>query len=291
MAWDGPILTDSGGYQVFSLSALRQISDQGVSFRSHLDGAALFLGPVEAMAIQRALGSDVAMVFDECPPFPCTRDRMAVSLERTRKWAETCRVQPRADGQQIFGIIQGGVYRDFREQAARGILDIGFDGYALGGLSVGEPEAEMFQVLDWVLPRLPDDQPRYLMGVGTPPQIVEAVARGVDMFDCVLPTRMARNGTAFTNGGPVPIKAGRYKNDFRPIDERCSCYACRNFSRAYVRHLLNANEILGSRLMTLHNLHFYLELCRRVRQSIEHGEFEEFRTVFRAVYTAASAGE
>ena len=280
MNWDGAILTDSGGYQVFSLSGLRKLTPDGVWFQSHVDGAKLFLGPVEAMAIQRDLGSDIAMLFDECTPYPATHEEAAASLALTRCWAAVCREQPRAPGQQVFGIVQGGFYEDLRREAAAGLIELGFDGYALGGLSVGEPEAEMFRILDSTVPILPANQPRYLMGVGTPPQLVEAVARGIDMFDCVLPTRVGRNGGAFTRDGMLPVKAGRFKADFRPIEEGCACYACRNFTRAYIRHLLNVKEILGSRLMTVHNLHFYLNLMQEIRAALDANTFADFRRQF-----------
>jgi len=289
MNWDGAILTDSGGYQVFSLSGLRKLTPDGVWFQSHVDGAKLFLGPVEAMAIQRDLGSDIAMLFDECTPYPATREEAAASLALTRRWAAVCHEQPKAPGQLVFGIVQGGFYEELRREAAAGLLELGFDGYALGGLSVGEPEAEMFRVLDATVPVLPADQPRYLMGVGTPPQLVEAVARGIDMFDCVLPTRVGRNGGAFTRDGLLPVKAGRFKADFTPIEAGCGCYACRHFTRAYIRHLLNVGEILGSRLMTLHNLHFYLHLMQEIRGVIAGGNFAAFRQEFTARYRAGDA--
>ena len=280
MAWPRPILTDSGGYQVFSLSKLRQLTPDGVRFQSHIDGQEIFLGPREAMAIQRDLGSDIAMVFDECTPYPCTHAEAAESLDLTLKWAAICRNAEHAPGQQVFGIVQGGLFQDLRKRSLEALVDLDFDGYAVGGLSVGEPEADMFDVLDWVGPLLPVDRPRYLMGVGTPTQILAGIARGVDMFDCVLPTRLARNGSAFTSTGCLPIKAARYKQDFRPIDEACDCYACQHFTRAYVRHLINVNEILASRLMTIHNLHFYLTLVRQARHHIEAGTFAEFHADF-----------
>ena len=289
MNWHRPILTDSGGYQVFSLSKLRKITRDGVKFQSHVDGAALFLGPREAMAIQRDLGSDIAMTFDECTPYPATRRQAQDSLRLTQRWAALCREQPRAPGQLVFGIVQGGMHEELRAEAAADLVKLDFDGYALGGLSVGEPEAEMYRILDAAVPCLPAEQPRYLMGVGTPPQIVEAVARGIDMFDCVLPTRVGRNGCAYTAAGTLPVKAGRYKADFRPIEEGCACYACRHFTRAYIRHLLNVDEILGSRLMTVHNLHFYLDLARRIRGHLDAGTFAEFRRDFAARYAAAKA--
>ena len=286
MGWTRPILTDSGGYQVFSLAKLRKIEPDGVRFQSHIDGTSLFLGPREAMSIQRELGSDIAMVFDECTPFPCTREDARASLDLTLRWAGTCRSQPRAEGQSVFGIVQGGMFRDLRERCAQALTELDFDGYAVGGLSVGESAATMFEVLDWVGPLLPASRPRYLMGVGTPPQIVEAVARGIDMFDCVLPTRVARNGSAYTADGCLPVKAGRFKGDMRPIEDGCRCYACAHFTRAYIRHLINVNEILGHRLMTIHNLHFYMQLMAQIRDSIDAGSFADFRRRFVARYGA-----
>ncbi len=284
ISWDRPILTDSGGYQVFSLAKLRRLKPHGVEFQSHIDGSPMFLGPREAMGIQRDLGSDIAMVLDECPPHPCTYDEAAASLALTLRWAGDCKEQPRAPGQLVFGIVQGSGYEPLRREAAQALTQIGFDGYAIGGVSVGEPEEMMYQAVEYAEPYLPTDQPRYLMGVGTPPQIVEAVARGVDMFDCVLPTRVGRNGSAFTATGMMQIKAGRFKDDFGPIEEGCGCYACRHFSRAYVRHLVNVDEILGLRLVTLHNLHFYLEMMRRIRQHLEAGSFDEYRREFHRQY-------
>jgi len=237
--WHHPILTDSGGFQVFSLATIRKIQAHGVEFRSHLDGSLLFLGPKEAMAIQRELGSDIAMVFDDCPPHTATPRELHAAVDRTIRWAQECREQPRAKGQLVFGIVQGGSNADMREACARKLVGMGFDGYAIGGVSVGEPEPEMMRAIEITEPHLPEQQPRYAMGLGTPAQLVELVARGVDMFDCVLPTRVARNGTAFTRKGSISVKGGAYKADFRPIEEDCDCYACRNFSRAYLRHLLN----------------------------------------------------
>ena len=280
MAWPRPILTDSGGYQVFSLSKLRKVTNAGVHFQSHIDGTSFFLGPAETMAIQRGLGSDIAMVLDECTPFPCSHEEVEQSLTLTLAWARACREHECASGQQLFGIVQGGLYRDLRERAAAELVAMDFDGYAIGGLSVGEPMPEMLEAVGWTTTVLPADRPRYLMGVGTPPQIIEAVACGVDMFDCVLPTRVGRNGSAYTHSGCIPIKAGRFKADFSPIEEGCACYACRNFSKAYIRHLLNVNEILGSRLMTIHNLHFYLALMSAVRRHVEAGSFQRFRADF-----------
>ncbi len=280
MAWPGPILTDSGGYQVFSLAPLRKITEHGVHFQSHIDGAPLFLGPVEAMRIQKTLGSDIAMAFDECTPFPASRKQVEQAVDRTRRWAELCLEQERAPGQMLFAIVQGGMHRDLRERSAGDLTRLAFDGFAIGGLSVGEPEETMLDVLEWVAPGLPPKKPRYLMGVGLPGQIVRSVARGIDMFDCVLPTRLARHGTAIVDGGTLPIKAGRFKADFQPLDPHCSCYTCRTFTRAYIRHLLNANEILGLRLLTLHNLHYYLRLMDAIRERIRAGTFAEFAQNF-----------
>lgn len=282
--WTGPILTDSGGFQVFSLAKIRKIKTHGVEFRSHLDGSPLFLGPKEAMAIQRELGSDIAMVFDDCPPHTATPRELRGAVERTLRWAAECREQPRAGGQLVFGIVQGGADAALREECARTLVKLEFDGYAIGGVSVGEPEPEMLRAIDLTVPWLPESQPRYAMGLGTPAQLVELVARGVDMFDCVLPTRVARNGTAFTAQGSVNIKAGFNKADFRPIEEGCPCFACRQFTRAYLRHLLKAGEILGLRMLSVHNSHFYLKLMKSIRAHIAAGTFAEFRREYAATY-------
>jgi|ERR1043166_242769 queuine tRNA-ribosyltransferase len=282
--WTLPILTDSGGFQVFSLAKIRKIKTHGVEFRSHLDGSLLFLGPKEAMEIQRTLGSDIAMAFDDCPPHGCTPKDLHAAVERTVRWARECREQPRAAGQMIFGIVQGANNAGLREACARNIIALDFDGYALGGVSVGEPEHEMFQAVEMTEPFLPVNKPRYAMGLGTPAQLIELVARGVDMFDCVLPTRVARNGTAFTRRGTFNVKGGAVKADFGPMEEGCACFACRQFSRAYVRHLLNVNEILGLRLVSIHNSHMYLKLMADVRAHIAAGTFAEFRREFIAHY-------
>jgi len=282
--WTAPLLTDSGGFQVFSLAKIRKIKAHGVEFRSHLDGSPLFLGPKEAMEIQRELGSDIAMVFDECPPHDAPAKEQRLAVERTICWARECRAQPRADGQMVFGIVQGGSNAALREECARAIVALEFDGYAIGGVSVGEPEDEMMKAIEFTEPFLPAHQPRYAMGLGTPAQMVELVARGVDMFDCVLPTRIARNGTAFTARGTVSIKAGFNKADFRPIEEGCECYACRNFSRAYLRHLLNVGEILGLRMLSVHNSHLYLKVMQDIRRHLAAGTFAEFRREFVANY-------
>jgi queuine tRNA-ribosyltransferase len=281
MGWKGPILTDSGGFQVFSLAGLRKVKSNGVEFNSHVDGRRVFLGPVEAMAIQRDLGSDIAMAFDECAPYPCDREYACQSVDKTLSWAAICAVQERAKGQLVFGIVQGGEYDDLRLRCAQVLATMPFDGFAVGGVSVGEPEPVMMRELECSLSGLPVDRPHYLMGVGEMGQIVDAVARGVDMFDCVLPTRLARNGTAFTRRGRYPVKAGEYKADTRPVEEGCGCYACREFSRAYVRHLLNVNEILGVRLLTVHNLHRYMEFMAELRGAIEAGNFAAFRETVR----------
>ncbi|MFH0880031.1 MAG: tRNA guanosine(34) transglycosylase Tgt [Lentisphaerota bacterium] len=277
MGWPRAILTDSGGYQVFSLAKLRKIKGEGVEFQSHIDGSRHFLGPAEAMAIQRGLGSDIAMVLDECPPFPCEWDYACQAVDRTLAWAALCARQPRADGQLVFGIVQGSVFPDLRERCSKGLQEMGFDGYAIGGVSVGESDHLIVKGIEGCVDTLPRDRPRYLMGVGEFSQMTEAVARGVDMFDCVMPTRLARHGTAFTRKGRYPVKAALYKEDQRPVEEGCGCYCCQVFSRAYIRHLINVNEILGIRLLALHNVHRYLEFMREMRQSILDGRFGEWR--------------
>ncbi len=284
MNWPGPILTDSGGFQVFSLAKIRKIREDGVEFRSHVDGSPLFLGPREAMQIQRVLGSDIAMVLDECPPPDCPPKAALEAVERTLAWAREGRRQPRAEGQAVFGIVQGGTDPALRERCARELAAMDFDGYAIGGVSVGEPEAEMMRAIEMTEPFLPEGRPRYAMGLGTPAQLVELVARGVDMFDCVLPTRVARNGTAFTRRGTVSIKGGAVKADFGPIEEGCGCFACQNFTRAYLRHLLNVGEILGLRMLSVHNSHFYLEVMREIRGHLGAGTFADYRRQFAASY-------
>jgi queuine tRNA-ribosyltransferase len=282
--WNKPILTDSGGFQVFSLASLRKMKPDGVEFASHIDGTKFFLGPKESMEIQRVLNSDIVMAFDECTPYPCSYEDAKKSLDITLKWETQSRHEPLNDGQLRFGIVQGSTYEDLRKQSARDLVKLDFDGYAIGGLSVGEPEEEMFKTLDWVVPELPEDKPHYLMGVGTPKQLVEAVARGVDMFDCVMPTRLARHGTAFIgNGECLPVKAGRFKDDFSPVDPNCECYCCKNFTRAYIRHLLNVGEITGMRLLSIHNLHFFINLMKNVRIAIENGTFEDLRQQFNKI--------
>ncbi|BDV44129.1 queuine tRNA-ribosyltransferase [Geotalea uraniireducens] len=280
MHWDRPILTDSGGFQVFSLNELSRITEEGVKFQSHLDGSYHVITPEGAVAIQEALGSDIAMCFDECTPYPATREYARNSLERTTRWACRCRAAQQRHDQALFGIVQGGMYRDLREQSAAELREIGFDGYALGGLSVGEEKELMYEVMEYAAPFLPDDQPRYVMGIGAPEDLVEAVWHGFDMFDCVMPTRNARNGMLFTSFGRVNIKGAAYAEDSGPVDPECDCYVCRNFSRAYLRHLYRCGEILASRLNTYHNLHYYLALMGQIRQAVAAGRFAEFRREF-----------
>jgi queuine tRNA-ribosyltransferase len=292
ISWNRPILTDSGGFQVFSLAQRRTVLEHGVEFQSHIDGAYCFLGPKEVMDIQSALGSDIWMVLDECPPWPCEEAPVRSAVERSLRWAQECLEHKKRQGENdpayssrlLFGIVQGGSHVHLRKECAQRLVDLGFDGYAVGGVSVGEPEDEMMLAIESAVPWLPQDKPRYAMGLGTPRQMVEMVARGIDMFDCVLPTRIARNGVAYTNTGYLQVGAGRFKEDFSPIMEGCACYACRNFSRAYIRHLLNAGEVLGLRLVSWHNLHFYLDLMRQVRTAIREERFQEFRTKFCSGY-------
>jgi queuine tRNA-ribosyltransferase len=284
MNWEEPILTDSGGFQVFSLAKIRKVKEHGVEFRSHIDGSLLFLGPKEAMEIQRVLGSDIAMVFDECPPHDAPAKEQRLAVERTIRWARECREQPRADGQKVFGIVQGGSNPALRRECAKALVEMKFDGYAIGGVSVGEPEPEMLRAIELTEPFLPADEARYAMGLGTPAQMIELIARGVDMFDCVLPTRVARNGTAFTRRGAFGLKGGAYKADFRPIEENCGCFACQHFTRAYLRHLLKVNEILGLRMVSVHNSHLFLKIMAEVRAAIAAGTFAEFYRDFIANY-------
>jgi queuine tRNA-ribosyltransferase len=278
MNWNLPILTDSGGFQVFSLAKIRKIKAHGVEFRSHLDGSPLFLGPKESMEIQRVLGSDIAMVFDECPPHDAPAREQRHAVERTIRWARECREQPRAEGQKVFGIVQGGSNAALREECAKAIVPMDFDGYAIGGVSVGEPEPEMLQAVEFTVPHLPANKARYAMGLGTP-------AQGVDMFDCVLPTRVARNGTAYTRKGAIGVKGGQFKADFRPVEEGCECYACKNFTRAYLRHLLNVNEILGLRMLSVHNTHMYLKTMADARAHLAAGTFADYYREFIAGFT------
>ena len=292
MSWHAPIFTDSGGYQVFSLAERRKVSESGVHFRSHIDGSACFLGPDEVMAAQRAFGADIITTLDECAPFPCEYEKVRKSVETSLRWEKRCRelhqASPAGESQSaLFGIVQGGVYHDLRKYSVEALLEIGFDGYAIGGLSVGEPINQMYEITEFTAALLPKDRPRHLMGVGTPLDIIECVARGIDMFDSVLPTRNARNGKAFAPNGPINVRSAKYKEDFSPIQSDCDCYACRNFSRAYLRHLLNIDEILALRLLTTHNLRFYLRLMERIRGAIAAGSFAELRKDFAERYTVA----
>jgi queuine tRNA-ribosyltransferase len=296
MNWDGPILTDSGGFQVFSLSPLRKITDEGVEFRSHIDGSTHFFTPELAMEIQAALGSDIAMVFDECTPYPATREYALKSLQLTTRWAERCKkwmqdarykiqdtgisiMNPASciPHQSLFGIVQGGVYKDLRKQSAEELIEMDFDGYAIGGLSVGEPKELMYEIVNYTTPLLPENKTRYLMGIGDLNDVLEAVSAGIDIFDCVMPTRNARNGTLFTSRGRISIKREEFKEDPNPLDPECGCYTCRNYSKAYLRHMYMSREILSMRLNTYHNLHFYLEFFRKMREAISNGEFERFK--------------
>jgi queuine tRNA-ribosyltransferase len=282
MHWDRPILTDSGGFQVFSLGDLRKITEKGVSFRSPVNGDKVFMGPEESMAVQRALGSDIVMAFDECTPYPADPDTARQSMEMSMRWAKRSKDAHADNPSALFGIIQGGMYPEQRIESLQALTDIGFDGYAIGGLSVGEPEHEREMILDAVTPAMPAHAPRYLMGVGTPEDIVEAVRRGVDMFDCVMPTRNARNGHLFVRHGVVRIRNQRYTRDTGPLDESCDCYTCRNYSRAYLRHLGKCNEILGARLNTIHNLHYYQKLMRDLRDAISENRLDAFVREFYA---------
>jgi len=281
MHWDGPILTDSGGFQVFSLGDLRSITEEGVTFQSHLDGSRHFLSPEVSIEIQRALGADIIMAFDECIPYPAERHYVSESTDRSTRWAKRCKQAHQPEqGAALFGIVQGGMELELRTRSCEELLEIGFDGYAIGGLSVGEETDLMYRVMEHTLPQLPVDQPRYVMGVGTPENLVEGVARGADMFDCVMPTRNARNGVLFTSFGKISIKQARYREDATAIDPACGCYVCRHYSRAYLRHLYQSNEILASVLNTHHNLHYYLSLMSGIRLSLEQGRFGEFRSEF-----------
>jgi queuine tRNA-ribosyltransferase len=284
MNWEKPILTDSGGFQVFSLAKIRKIKEHGVEFRSHIDGSMLFLGPKEAMEIQRTLGSDIAMVFDECPPHNAPAREQKLAVERTIRWAGECREQPRAPGQLVFGIVQGGSDPALREECAKALVPLEFDGYAIGGVSVGEPEHEMFKAIELAEPFLPAHKARYAMGLGTPAQLVELIARGVDMFDCVLPTRVARNGTVFTRKGAYVLRNAENKMDFGPLEDGCDCFACQRFTRSYLRHLYIAKEILGIRMLSVHNSYLFLKLMTEVRAALANGTFGEFHREFVANY-------
>lgn len=275
MGWERPILTDSGGFQVFSLSKLNKITQEGVYFQSHIDGSRHFLGPRESMEIQKVIGSDIVMAFDECTPYPCTPEESEKALERTHQWAQMCADYPLKEHQALFGIVQGSVYPEQRRFSAQTLAKLNLPGYAIGGLSVGEPAELMYAMIEETEPYLPKEKPRYLMGVGTPRNLIEAVRRGIDLFDCVMPTRNARNGTAFTWQGKITIKAGKYADDFSALDEETPCYASQ-FSKAYIRHLLNVDEITGLTLVSMHNLAFYLDFMRQMRKAIQEGSFEEF---------------
>ena len=276
MHWDRPILTDSGGFQVFSLGALRKITEAGVTFKSPVDGRKIFMGPEESMQVQRDLGSDIVMIFDECTPYPATVQQAADSMRLSLRWAERSKKAHGDNPAALFGIVQGGMYEHLRQESIEGLVNIGFDGYAIGGLSVGEPKHEMMATLDVVHPKMPKDKPRYLMGVGTPEDLVEGVRRGIDMFDCVMPTRNARNGHLFTRNGVIKIRNQQYQFDTRPLDENCGCYTCQNYSRAYLKHLDKCKEMLGSKLNTIHNLYYYLSLMQQLRDAIEEQNLNEF---------------
>jgi queuine tRNA-ribosyltransferase len=284
MHWERPILTDSGGFQVFSLGKTRKISEAGATFRSPIDGAKVFLGPEESMSVQRALDADIVMIFDECTPFPATEPQVRDSMELSLRWAVRSKTAHADNPAALFGIVQGGMYEHLRQVSLAGLLEIGFDGYAIGGLSVGEPKAEMQRILAFITPQLPADKPRYLMGVGTPADIIEAVRTGIDMFDCVMPTRNARNGYLFTRTGIVRIRNSQYRHDTAPLDPACDCYTCQHYSRAYLHHLDRAHEILGSHLNTLHNLHYYQQLMQNLRQAIAGQRLEQFAHDFYATF-------
>lgn len=288
MHWDGPILTDSGGFQIYSLKDLAKITEEGATFRSHLDGSKLSLTPESAVAVQEALGADIMMCLDTCIPYPASREEAVKATALTTRWARRSRAAQRETGQLLFGIVQGGMYPELRREALAALVEIGFDGYALGGLSVGEPEEVMYDLTEAIAPEMPADHPRYLMGVGTPENLIESVWRGIDMFDCVMPTRNARNGMLFTSRGRVVIKNARYQDDPRPVDEECGCYTCRHYSRAYLRHLYMAREILSSHLNTIHNLHYFVGLMAGMRQAISEERFAAFRKDF---YARRAAGD
>ena len=291
MNWDRPILTDSGGFQVFSLGDLRKITEEGVEFRSHIDGSKKFLSPEKAIEVQNSLGSDIMMAFDECAPYPADRDYVKKSLERTTRWLKRCNdAHKNKDKQALFGIVQGGMYKDLRELSAAQVTEIDLPGYAVGGLSVGEPKDLMYEVLEYTVPLLPKDKPRYLMGVGSPDCLFEGILRGIDMFDCVLPTRIARNGTAMTSKGKVVIKNAKYFDDFSPLDEDCDCYTCKNYSKAYLRHLYKSGEILSARLLSYHNLYFLINLMKNIRKAIEEDRFLDYKKEFFSKYNSVNEG-
>ncbi len=284
MDWHKPILTDSGGFQVFSLAGIRTIAEEGVTFQSHLDGSRQFIGPETSMDIQQKLGADIAMAFDVCSPYPCDHETARVNMERTHRWAQRCKEHHTREDQALFGIVQGAFYKDLRIESAKTLSDMDFIGYGIGGLSVGEPKPIMYEMLEEMMPNMPAHKPRYLMGVGTPDCLIEGVLRGIDMFDCVLATRIARNGTALTSAGRLVVRNAQYARDFGPIDPECDCYACTHFSRAYVRHLIKAGEITGGRLLSIHNLRFLIRLMERVREAIAEDRFLDFRKEFYAKY-------
>ena len=288
MSWPRPILTDSGGYQVFSLSKLRELNDDGVFFQSHIDGSTQFFSPEKVIEIEEVLGSDMIMPLDECAPYPCEQTEAETSVKRTTLWAQRSwkyfLARKMQGKQHLFGIVQGATYKDLRERSAREIIGIGFDGYAVGGVSVGEPVEVMFETLDWVMPLLPQDRPRYFMGIGMPDQIVRAVAEGIDMFDTCVPTRYGRNGSAFTSPGRKVIRNAQYATDFTPLDDQCACAVCRKYTRAYIRHLVNVNEILGLKLISYHNVYFYVTLMKQIRAAIEANRYADFQKQFLAQY-------
>ena len=280
MGWRGPILTDSGGFQVWSLGKLRKISEEGVKFRSPINGDSCFLTPEESMRIQKVLNSDIVMIFDECTPYPATTKEANDSMQLSLRWAKRSKIAHEGNPNALFGIIQGGMHEDLRDASLAGLTDIDFDGYAIGGLSVGEPKEDMLRILEYTAPKMPSNKPRYLMGVGTPEDLVAAVFNGVDMFDCVMPTRNARNGWLFTQYGDIKLKNAQYKHDIKPLDSDCTCYTCKNFSRAYLHHLQKVGEILGARLNTIHNLHYYQVLMQTMRKAIETNTFKQFKQEF-----------
>jgi len=295
MSWDKPILTDSGGYQVFSLAKLRKLTNEGVEFQSHYDGSSQFFTPEKVIDIERVIGADMIMPLDECAPYPCDRAQAEISVRRTTVWANQARqhffkTQEEEGRQYLFGIVQGSTYKDLREQSARELVDIGFDGYAIGGVSVGEPVPIMFETLDWVMPLLPEDKPRYFMGIGLPDQIVKAVGEGIDMFDTCIPTRYGRHGSAFTRKGRIVVRNATYTKDFSPIDEKCACRVCQKYTRSYIRHLLNSHEILGLKLVTFHNVFFYINLMRQIREAIASDRYQEFQGGFLKEYGSELEG-
>ncbi|MCP4650006.1 MAG: tRNA guanosine(34) transglycosylase Tgt [PVC group bacterium] len=280
MSWDKPILTDSGGYQVFSLAILRKINDEGVHFQSHIDGSKHFIGPKECLEIQKDLGSDICMILDECAAYPCEHDYARVAMERTLKWAQISREQQLSPSQMMFGIVQGSTYEDLRQECAEKLVAMDFDGYAVGGVSVGEPAELIYKIVAHTLPFLPENKPRYIMGMGTPEDILESIGHGADMFDCIIPTRYGRTANAFTMKGKLNLRNAQYTEDLTPVDDTCDCYTCKNFTRAYIRHLFYAHEMLGPTLLSLHNIHFYINLIKNARQAIQEDRFLKFKAKF-----------